>query len=103
MTYREVTAPGAEVVAAYTEVPNEGWSELSIDGLREVRKTLTEDVKKFESLGDAQAYQDAKMQMLDADKALTQMQAGARAFMAKWNEMLGFAATKVQATPSTNN
>ena len=102
MTYHEVTAAQGEIIAAYTQVPNEGWTEVSIDELRGIHKTLTEDVKRFERLGNAEAYQNAKMQMLDAAKALLRMEAGSRAFMAKWDGMLGFAATNVQATSSTN-
>jgi hypothetical protein len=98
MTYHEVTATGAEIVAAYTKVPSEGWREVSIDELRGIHKTLTEDTKKFERLGNAVAHQDAKMQMLDAAKALSRTEAGARAFMVKWDGMLGFAATKTPAT-----
>jgi hypothetical protein len=98
MTYHEVTASGAEVVAAYTKAPTDGWSEVSIDDLRGIHKTLTEDVKKFERLGNAAGHENAKMQMLDATKALSRMEAGARAFMVKWDGMLGFAATKLPST-----
>ena len=98
MTYREVTATGAEIVAAYTKVPNEGWREMSIDELRGVHKTLAEDARKFERLFNAAAHGNAKMQMLDAAKALSRMEAGARVFMTSWDGMMGFAATKTPAT-----
>lgn len=97
MTYAEVIAAQAEVVAAYTRVPDDGWREVSVDDLRNIHGNLTKDLQSAEGRMGGATYNDLKMQRLDAEKTLSKVEGGARAFMVRWSDgMFVFAATKVR-------